>query len=207
MNSIGRFLKTTILGGLFVLLPLLLLSLLLAEALNLVVALATPIADLFPKGTFDRVNFPVLIALLLILAVSFLLGLALLSEKGKRLGGWLEGKVLGRLPAYNFLKSLTAGFEGDRGGKGIRPALLHSSEGVREIVYVIEEHGNEQLTVLVPWAPTPFAGSVKIVSRDQVEMLEASMGDTTMVLSHLGMGAGDLLGKGGSHPGSASGIS
>lgn len=56
-------------------------------------------------------------------------------------------------------------------------------------------------------APTPFAGSVKIVSRDQVEMLEASMGDTIMVLSHLGTGARDLLGKGSSRPGSASGFS
>ena len=43
------------LGGLFVLLPLILFYLLLAEMLELVVALATPIADLFPKRTFDQI--------------------------------------------------------------------------------------------------------------------------------------------------------
>jgi hypothetical protein len=47
-------------GGLFVLLPILLLYLLLAEALDLIVALATPIADLFPEGTFGKVEFPVI---------------------------------------------------------------------------------------------------------------------------------------------------
>ena len=47
------------------LLPVLLLYLLFAEALELVVALATPITGLFPKGTFDEVKFPVIIALTL----------------------------------------------------------------------------------------------------------------------------------------------
>jgi hypothetical protein len=58
-------------GGIFVLLPVLLLYLLLSEALDLIVALVSPIADLFPEGTFDKVEFPVMVGLILILAVSF----------------------------------------------------------------------------------------------------------------------------------------
>ena len=46
MKQLMEFLKTTAMGGLFVLLPILLLYLLLAEALGMIVALATPIADL-----------------------------------------------------------------------------------------------------------------------------------------------------------------
>ena len=79
MGRLMDFLKTTALGGLFVLLPVLLLYLLVSEALDLIVALATPIADLFPKGTFDRINEPVILGLILILVVSFLIGLALRS--------------------------------------------------------------------------------------------------------------------------------
>ena len=56
MKQLLEFLKTTVLGGLFVLLPLLLLYLLLSEALGLIVVLAKPIADLFPKGTFDKIK-------------------------------------------------------------------------------------------------------------------------------------------------------
>lgn len=40
-----------------------------------------------------------------------------------------------------------------------------------------------------------FAGSVKIISRKRIEMLDASLGDTSRVLSHWGMGAGELMGK------------
>jgi len=60
-------------GGLFVLLPILLFYLMLSEALDMVVALATPIADLFPVGAFDKVEFPVIVGLILILGISFLI--------------------------------------------------------------------------------------------------------------------------------------
>ena len=72
MKNIMEFLKTSLIGGLFVLLPLILFYLLLSQILQLVVVLATPIADLFPKGTFDEVKTPVVIAVILIVGASFL---------------------------------------------------------------------------------------------------------------------------------------
>jgi len=73
MKQLLEFLKTTAMGGLFVLLPVLLLYLLLVEALDLIVALATPIADLFPKATFEKVEFPVFLGMILILGVCSIL--------------------------------------------------------------------------------------------------------------------------------------
>ena len=46
MKTIIEFLKTCLVGGLFVLLPLLLFYLLFSELMDIIVALATPIADL-----------------------------------------------------------------------------------------------------------------------------------------------------------------
>ena len=194
MKQIVDFLKTTVIGGLFVLLPVLLLYMLLAEALQLVVALATPIADLFPKGVFDQAEAPVLIALILIVGVSFLLGLTLRSTALSRIGDWIEHSLLSRLPAYTVLKRLTKGFAKEEAA-AFKPGLLTSTEGWRDIAYVIEDHGDGHLTVLVPWAPTAFSGSVKVVSRDRVEMLDANIGDVSKVLSLWGMGTRDLMGK------------
>ena len=195
MKRFIEFLKTTAIGGLLVLLPVLLLYLLLAETLPLIIALATPIADLFPKGTFDRINFPVLIALILLVGASFVIGLALRSAAGRRIGGWIEQNALGRLPAYSALKGLTKGFVGATEGAAFRPALLISSDDERELAYVIEDHGDGQLTVLVPWSPAAFAGSLKIVSQDRIEFVDTNLGEFTKVLSHWGVGVRDLLGK------------
>ncbi|MBW1819980.1 MAG: hypothetical protein JRJ60_22805, partial [Deltaproteobacteria bacterium] len=127
MKNIVEFLKTSTVGGVLVLLPLLLLYMLLAELLELVVALATPIADLFPQGTFDKINAPVLLALI--------------------------RSMLGRLPLYNAVKSLSRGLVGANEEGVFRPAVLNSPDGSREIVYVIEDHGDGQVTILIPWAP------------------------------------------------------
>jgi uncharacterized membrane protein len=195
MKALGEFLKTTALGGLFVVLPVLLLYLLLGEILDLVVGLATPIADVFPKGTFDNLTAPFPVAVALIVGVSFVIGLAMRLEVGRRLGDWIERRVLGRLPVYSALKSLTKAFAEVGEGAPFRPALHGSSEGVREIIYVVEDHGDGQLTVLVPWAPTAFSGFVKVVGKDRVEMLDTNLGEASRVLSHWGVGVRDLLGK------------
>ncbi|MGD2011309.1 MAG: hypothetical protein PVI76_09445, partial [Desulfobacterales bacterium] len=71
MKQLLEFLKTSLTGGLFILLPLVLFYLLFSELLEVVVALATPIADLFPKGTFDQVKMPVIIGIILIIGASF----------------------------------------------------------------------------------------------------------------------------------------
>ena len=193
MKQLLDFLKTTAMGGLFVLLPILLLYLLLSEALDLIVALATPIADLFPKATFEKVEFPVIVGLILILGVSFLIGLGMRSETGRRIGGWIERSVLGRLPAYKALKSLTTGFAEAGKDGAFKAAVLTSSDGEREIVYVIEDHGDGSLTVLVPWAPAAFAGSVKIVDGNRINFLEANLGDVSRALGHWGVGVRELL--------------
>ena len=195
MKQLMEFLKTTAMGGLFVLLPILLLYLLLAETLDMIVALATPIADLFPEGTFGKVEFPVLVGLILILGVSFVIGLGLRAKIARRSGRWIERTVLDRLPAYSALKSLTTGFAEAGKAGAFKAALLVSADGEREFIYVIEDHGEDHLTVLIPWAPTAFAGSVKIVDRKRVELLDANLGDVSKVLSHWGVGTLGLLGQ------------
>ena len=195
MKQLLEFLKTTALGGVFILLPLVLFYLLLSELLQVVVALATPIADLFPKGTFDQVKMPVVIGIILIVGASFLFGLALRSVSLRQFGLWIERTLLDRLPLYNAVKRLSRGLVGAKDDSVFRSGVFTSSNGEKEIVYVIEDHGDGQMTILCPFAPASFAGSVKIVSADRIEILEASFGDASRVIAHWGVGARELLEK------------
>lgn len=125
MKKTAQFLKTCAMGGLLVLLPLLILYLILAEVVQIVVALATPIADLFPAGTFDKIGHPVLLALVLTLVVLFVLGLALRVAILHRVGGWAERSLLARVPAYTAIKHLSRGFA----GVGDEHALFSAGRG------------------------------------------------------------------------------
>lgn len=193
MKRIGDFLKATILGGLFVLLPVVLVYLILSEVMQLAVALATPIADLFPAGTFDKVTSPTVVAVLLIVGVSFVFGLLMLAGPGRALGSWIERKVLLPVPGYRVIKSLTRSLGNVDEEESFRPALLRSDDGSREFIYVIEDHGDGRVTVMIPWTPTAMAGNLKIVDRSRIEPLNASLADVTRVLGHWGVGSRELL--------------
>jgi uncharacterized membrane protein len=197
MKRLLDILKTTALGGIGILLPLLLFCLLVREIFEFVVALATPIGDLLARRVIERLNAPVLIAILLLVGVSMLLGLAARTATGIRLGRGIERSILGRLPLYDFVKNLSAAIVPNREGRGFKPALLRSTDGSKEPAYVIEAHDNGDFTVLVPWAPAAFAGSLKIVPSDQVELLDISLMEFSAALSRLGMGVEGLLNQDG----------
>ena len=193
MKRVSEFLKTTVIGGLFILLPLLLLEFMVIEIFELMVALATPIADLIPDEWIEAIDAPELLAILLILIASFLLGLAAKSRLAQRFGHWTERNTVGRIPLYGVLKGLSARLIEIGEGSAFKPALLVSTEGQREFAYLIEDHGDGNATIMLPWAPTPLSGTVKIVPMKQIELLDASLGDVTRVLSHWGVGTRGLL--------------
>lgn len=194
MKQITEFLKTSALGGLLVLLPVLLLFLILTEAVQLIVALATPIADLFPAGTFDNIEHPVLLALLLLLLVSFVLGLAVRLAFLRRVGDWAERSVLKRLPVYNAMKNLSRGLLGaEDEGAVFKPAILTSTSGERQVAYLVEDHGDGHATILIPRAPTAFAGDLVIVPRDRLTLLKAGLGEVSVVVNNWGLGMRELL--------------
>jgi len=193
MKSLVSFLKLTAQGGLLVLLPLLLLVLLSLEIVELVVGLATPIADLFPAGTFEDPQHPVALAMFLLFGASLLIGLAMKSAAAIRLGNWVEKKTIDKLPLYRFVKSLVSGLLGAEKAGGFKPALFDAGLGVREVAYIVEDLGDGNLAALFPYAPTGFAGPVKIIPKERIETLDASLGDVSLMLNHMGLGAGDLM--------------
>ena len=112
MKNLLSFFKLTALGGLLVLLPVLLFILLLMEIVQLVVGLATPIAGLLPAGTFDDPKHPLMLAVILLLGASLLIGMVMKSNAANRLGNWVQAKTIDKLPLYRFVKSLVAGLGG-----------------------------------------------------------------------------------------------
>ena len=193
MNTLIDFLKTTVIGGFFILLPLLLFGILLEEILEAVVGLATPIADLFPADTFEEVPAPVVVAVVLILLASFLLGLATKLPVARKFGAWVEANTIGRLPLYRAIKGLTSRFEAMEEKGGFKPALVRGPGDQYDLAYLMEEVGGGYVSVMLPRAPTPMIGTIKLVPLDQVEILDVSLGEFTAIISHWGVGSKDAL--------------
>ena len=189
------FLKTALVRGLVVLIPLVLVYLTLRELFEAMVALATPIADLFPTGWIRKDDPEKLIAVVLIILAALVLGVIWSAGPTRRAVEWLESRSLDHVPLYRIMKSLVGALLDLEEEESFKPASWRHDDGSLEPIFVIGEHGPDMYVVMQPWTPTPFAGSVKVVPRDQVDLVPVTLDEYSLALTHFGLGLSEVLQK------------
>lgn len=191
----GKFLKTTLIGGVIFLIPLVVVILVLGYAVQIAMGVLGPILSVVhidDDGTIAGVGLRSLIAILSLVVVSFLAGLFARTAAGISMMAWAENSVLGRLPQFQMMKSMTSTLAPAWGSQQIKPGLL-SSAGGWEICYVLEALPGGWTAIFLPRSPTPMSGTVKIVPSDKVERLDIPMVQVLVLLQRMGIGAGEVL--------------
>ena len=189
-----QFIKSRILTGLYVLLPLMLLWIGLREIGGVLAVMAEPIADMFPSRYFDDLKWPGVVATLLIVAASVVIGIAAMLSAVQLLGQKIEKKILYKIPMYKMLKIISSSLV-QAETSNVTPAIIKDGNGGGDPCYVMEEHDNDLATVLLPWTPASFAGSIKVVHKSQLEYLNCSIDELSRSISLMGIGVADCLTK------------
>lgn len=188
MKRTFPFLKTTLMGGLLVLLPLWLLALLIAKALGLIKSVAAPIVAQLPA----QLHHPTLIAVLLLLAVCFLTGLVMRTAIGQRGAGAIESHFLNRIPGYTSIKGLTNRFAGQSGEKAFAVCLADIDD-TWVPAFVVEETDDEYCTIFVPSTPTPASGDIHIILKERIRILDVPLTQALGCVTRYGAGSGKLI--------------
>ena len=94
---------------------------------------------------------------------------------------------------YRMMKSLVGAFLDLENEKSFKPAFIENASGDMDPCYVIEDRGRPRVVVLMPWPPTAFAGSVKLVPRESIHYLPVTLDEFSLSLTHLGVGMSELL--------------
>jgi uncharacterized membrane protein len=192
MQALKNFLKTTIVGGLLFLVPVILLLVILGHAMRLVGKIAAPIAAEFPSHEIAGVAIATVVAAVILLLFAFLAGLVARTDTGRRVMRWFEESLLGGLPQYRMMKTMAEGLAHVEDSRGIKPALV-SIEGGWQIGYVLEEMHAGWVAVFLPQAPTPMSGNVMYMPVDRVRLLDMPIGEAMMLVKRLGVGSANAL--------------
>jgi uncharacterized membrane protein len=194
MKPVADFVKTCIVGGFFGILPILLTVFVLAEAVDVLDGISTPLAEKLPIEELGGASAARIVALILIVAACFLAGLVLRTRFGTWSTGFVEGAVLNRLPGYQLLKTVSQRLGGLEEGALFSAALadLHGTEA-RVFVFIVEDHDDGRYTVLVPNAPTPNVGTLYLLPRERVTRLSAPAASAVNCFMQWGIGSKRLL--------------
>jgi len=99
--------KTTVLGGLLFLLPLVLVWKLLREVFGYASKLVAPLARFAPAENLIGFAVVDVLAVVILVLVAFLAGLAARTASGKRITERIEQLFLRKMPGYTLIKSMT----------------------------------------------------------------------------------------------------
>ena len=164
----------------------------LREIGGLLASMAEPIADMFPSSYFDDLRWPGVVAAFLIIAASFVIGIAAMLSTMKLLGQKIEKNILFPIPMYKMLKIISSSLV-QAETSDVMPAIIKDGNGGGDPCYVMEEHDSGLATVLLPWSPASFAGSIKVVRKSQLEYLNCSIDEFSRSISFMGIGIADCL--------------
>ena len=189
MKVLTEFAKSTLIGGLLVVVPIYFSVLLLAKALAGLIALLGPITALLPESLRGLRE---LLAILIVVMLCFAIGLAMRTRLGLRMFRGFERRVLEKIPGFGVLRGAMRRVSGRSDDAMFQPVLVEIEEALTP-AFIVEELDDGRCVVLVPSVPTPAAGSLYILSRDRVHWVDAPVTEVIAVITRWGAGTSKLV--------------
>ncbi|MDK3073345.1 hypothetical protein QO034_09510 [Sedimentitalea sp. JM2-8] len=186
-----KTLKTTILGGLLFLAPLVVLIFILSKAFEFSRTLAVPLGRVFPMDRIAGVALSDILAVGLILFVSYLAGLVARGKVLAKPVARIERVLISVVPGYAVLKSTLAGLMGDTSVESLLQPVLIRLDDVHQIAFEVERL-DDRSVVFLPGAPSAWSGTSVIVDSKRVTYLSVPPHQVTGLLRVLGRGTGKL---------------
>jgi len=189
----ASFIKTTVIGGLIVVIPLSLMILIFGDLFANIVALTQPVAKHLPFNDLFNTIIVTVLAVIAIFLICFMTGLVVRTSWGVSGKDWFERRILNRVPMYSMLKNLTHRFVGEEGVQFAPAEIDLFKSDCMVLGVIVEELSDGRIAVFVPITPAATIGQVYLVPAIRVNRLDASLGATINAISEWGIGAGKLF--------------
>ncbi|MCC7326274.1 MAG: hypothetical protein IT521_05670 [Burkholderiales bacterium] len=185
-------LKTTLIGGLVFLLPLIVVLTVVGQGVALVAGFATALASHFPQREIGGVAVASLVALALVLLLCYGAGLLARAAVGRALSESFENRLHALYPRYTVIKAMTQGLGVAAAHNGPRTVLV-SFDDLQQVAMEVERLADGRVVVFLPGAPDPWSGSVVLVAAERVAALSFDLAALSRSLKGLGRGSAALL--------------
>lgn len=194
MKKIKAFLKTTILGGFIVLLPVLLTFLFLRWAVNVITGIIQPLTELFVDKFHLHKTIADILVIFIIILVCFIIGMVVKTKMGKFFYRLIERRILKIAPGYSLFKETIKQFLGQEKTPFSSVALVQIFENSTMMTgFVTEEHPDGHYTVFVPSGLNPTSGIIYHLEKEYVHLVDASVQDTMRSIISCGAGSEILI--------------
>lgn len=192
MKTLGTLLKTTALGGLVFLLPLVLLVVVIGKAFNIVKTVSSPLADYVSANSFAGYAVVDLLALTVLLLLTMLAGILARSPVFDNFYRKIDGIILQVFPGYSWVKGMTGSLSDSEAEKSLKPVAVIQDDAV-QIGYEVERLADGWVAVYLPGVPNTRSGNVVFFTHDRVVELDTNFAGIASCLKTLGRGSSEII--------------
>lgn len=183
-----RFIRQTLVAGIFVLIPILFVAYILAQGFIAIRAVATPAIDFFGLQHvwgFILLNLvAILIALICLFCAGLLARLAFVSGPMAR----LDKSMADRIPFYSMAKGILSGVVNDDTSIDQMKSVVVRVGGGLRIGFEIERTTDGYVVVFLPNVPNPQTGIAAAFLPDDIEPVELAPHQALEMMQFFGKG-------------------
>lgn len=189
MKRLFLIIKTTIVGGILFLIPLILIIMIVGKARAIAKTLIHPMINRLDEK-FD-LRFENLAATIIVIGICFLAGLLARIRVAKKMVSSVENNILSHMPGYNFMKSFGADIMG-QGENDWKPVTVRLDD-TWQIGFLIDDISEEVCAVFIPDAPKPWSGTITYVTSDRIKVLNITQKQAVDYIRVLGRGMHSII--------------
>ena len=193
-----NFFRTTVLGGVIVILPITILIFAFRWLFGIVGNAIKPLTDLavayIPLP--NRYDQPIatLLVLIVIFSLCFLVGLFIRTRLGLYLYSVLESSLLSKTPGYKMIKETVNQFFGKKVSPFSSVALIQIFQNETLVTgFVTDKHAGDMVSVFVPTGPNPTSGFIYHLPKKYVHPVDVPVEDAMRSVISCGAGSSMLI--------------
>mgnify|MGYP001817180898 FL=1 len=195
MKKLRSFIKTSLIGGLVVILPVTILVTVFLWLYTLITAWIAPLSTFL--RTYSEYNELIanFIAISLVIAACFFVGVLVRTRLGGFLFRFIENRVLEVVPGYSMIKETVLQVFGSRDESPFSSVAMAQVYGNDTLatVFVTDRHRDGSYTVFMPTGPNPTSGLIFHLEGKYVHPVEIPVQDAMRSIISCGAGTAKLL--------------
>ncbi|MGD9238473.1 MAG: DUF502 domain-containing protein [Desulfobacterales bacterium] len=194
MNKMKTFIKTSLVGGLAVILPAVLLILIFRWLFNWVTDIIQPLTNMvLARGEFQEFVADAIV-IVIILTICFMVGTIVRTKVGRYIQENLENRILQIAPGYPTIKSVVMQFIGKKKSPFSSVALVRPFENdTLMTAFITDTHEKNRSTVFVPTGPNPTTGFIFHLQKQFVHPIDISVEEAFRSVISCGAGSANFL--------------
>jgi uncharacterized membrane protein len=192
------FFRTTLLGGVIVILPTIILVFAFKWLFGMVSDAIRPMTNLVVEYLTLPDQYERLIAMLIVISViilgCFAVGLFVRTKLGRWVYESFEKSLLSKTPGYTMVKETVNQFIGKKQSPFSSVALVQIFQNETKVTaFVTDKHDDGTVTVFVPTGPNPTSGFIYHLNEQYVHPVSVPVEDAMRSVISCGAGSGQLI--------------